>query len=200
MNSKVNRPRIANLETKTRETVIQVRVNIDGTGANKISTGTKFLDHMIAGFSTHSLIDIDLNARGDLKHHIIEDSAIALGKCISKALGERKGIVRFGSAFVPMDESLAFASMDLVNRTYFVSQDMGIRRNAIEDLPKEDLEHFFRSLCDSIGCTMHLKVEYGSNDHHKVEACFKALALSLRRATERDPRRESAVPSSKGSM
>lgn len=200
MKSKENRSRIAALETKTKETSIRVRVNLDGTGVSKVSTGTKFLDHMIAGFSTHSLIDIELNAKGDLKHHIIEDSAIALGKCVSKALGDRSGIVRFGSAFVPMDESLAFASIDLVKRTYFVSQEMGIKRNAIEDLPKEDLEHFFRSLCDSIGCTMHLKVEYGTNDHHKVEAVFKALALSLRRSAERDPRRELSVPSSKGSM
>lgn len=200
MKLKENRSRIATLETKTKETSIRVRVNLDGTGTSKVSTGTKFLDHMIAGFSTHSLIDVELNAKGDLKHHIIEDSAIALGKCISKALGERSGIVRFGSAFVPMDESLAFASVDLVKRTYFVSQEMGLRRNAIEDLPKEDLDHFFRSLCDSMGCTMHLKVEYGTNDHHKVEAVFKALALSLRRAAERDPRRELSVPSSKGSM
>ena len=99
-----------------------------------------------------------------------------------------------------MADSLALPSIDLVKRTYFVSQEMGIKRNAIEDLPKEELEHFFRSLCDSIGCTMQLKVEYGTNDHHKVEAVFKALALSLRRAAERDSRRELSVPSSKGSM
>lgn len=195
-----SKSRIATVETKTRETEIRVKVNLDGTGDNKISTGTKFLDHMIAGLSTHSLIDIELKAKGDLKHHIIEDSAIALGKCMSKALGERKGIVRFGSAFVPMDESLSFASIDLVKRTFFVSHDFGLRRNTIEDLPKEDFEHFLRSLCDSLGCTMHLKVEYGTNDHHKVESCFKALALALRRAVEKDPRREFAIPSSKGSM
>ena len=155
---------------------------------------------MIASFSTHSLIDIEIKSKGDLRHHIVEDCAIALGKCLSKALGNRKGIVRFGSAFVPMDEALGFASIDLVKRTYFVMSDLGLRRNSIEDLPREDLEHFFRSLCDSLDCTMHLKLEYGSNDHHKIEACFKALALSLRRAIEKDPRRISAIPSSKGSM
>ena len=126
MKSKGNKSRIASLETRTKETSIRVRVNLDGTGTSKVSTGTKFLDHMIAGFSTHSLIDVELVAKGDLKHHIIEDSAIALGKCVSKALGDRSGIVRFGSEFVPMDESLAFASIDLVKRTYYVSQDMGI--------------------------------------------------------------------------
>lgn len=193
------RDRTAEIETKTKETTITVRVNLDGTGKSNASTGTKFLDHMIASLSTHSLIDISLKARGDLQHHIVEDCSIALGKCISKALGDRSGIVRFGSAFVPMDEALGFASIDLVKRSYFVMSDLDLRRNMIEDLPREDLEHFFRSLCDSIACTMHIRLEYGSNDHHKVEACFKALALSLRRAMDRDPRRYS-IPSSKGSI
>ena len=192
--------RKAEVSTETKETKIRVSVNLDGTGKSSVSTGTKFLDHMIAGFATHSLIDIDMKATGDLKHHIIEDSGLALGKCLSKALEERKGIVRFGSAFVPMDESLAFAAVDLVKRNYFVSSDLGIRRNVVEDLPREDLEHFFRSLCDSLGCTMHIRLEYGSNDHHKIEACFKALALALRRAIEIDPKRQSMLPSSKGSM
>lgn len=193
------RNRTAEIETKTKETTITVRVNLDGTGKSSASTGTKFLDHMIASLSTHSLIDISLKARGDLQHHIVEDCAIALGKCISKALGDRSGIVRFGSAFVPMDEALGFASIDLVKRSCFVMSDLDLRRNMIEDLPREDLEHFFRSLCDSIACTMHIRLEYGSNEHHKIEACFKALALSLRRAVDRDPRR-SLIPSSKGSI
>lgn len=193
------RKRTAEIETKTKETKISVRVNLDGVGRNSTSTGTKFLDHMIASFSTHSLIDIDLKAIGDLQHHIVEDCAIALGKCLSKALGDRSGIIRFGSAFVPMDEALGFASIDLAKRSYFVLSGFELRRNSIEDLPREDLDHFFRSLADSMQCTLHMKLEYGSNDHHKVEACFKALALSLRRAIERDPRRRS-VPSSKGSI
>ena len=138
------RNRTAEIETKTKETTIRVRVNLDGTGKSRASTGTKFLDHMIASFSTHSLIDVDIKAKGDLRHHIVEDCAIALGKCLSKALGDRAGIVRFGSAFVPMDEALGFASIDLVKRTYFVMSDLGLRRNTIEDLPREDLEHFFR--------------------------------------------------------
>lgn len=194
------RKRTAEIETKTKETTITVKVNLDGSGRSRISTGTKFLDHMITSFSTHSLIDIQLNAVGDLRHHIVEDCALALGKCLSKALGERNGIARFGSAFVPMDEALGFASVDLVRRSYFVLSGLELRRNVIEDLPREDLEHFFRSLSNALVCTMHVKSEYGSNDHHKIEACFKALALSLRKAIERDPRRERSVPSSKGSM
>jgi imidazoleglycerol-phosphate dehydratase len=195
----MTKERTAEIEAKTKETVISAYVNLDGTGESTLSTGTKFLDHMMTSLSTHSLIDITLKAKGDLQHHIVEDCAIALGKCLSKALGDRSGIVRFGSSFVPMDEALGFATVDLVKRSYFVMSDLGLKRNAIEDMPREDLEHFFRSLCDSLVCTMHIKLEYGSNDHHKIEACFKALALSLRRAIERDPRR-SSVPSSKGSI
>ncbi len=187
--------------TKTRETTIQINVNLDGTGKSSVSTGTKFLDHMIAGFSTHSLIDIKIVAKGDLKHHVIEDTSLALGKTLSKALGDRNGIARFGSAFAPMDESLAFASVDLVKRTYFVQTNMDFNRNYIEDIAREDLAHFFRSLCDSLQCTMHIKIEYGSNDHHKAEACFKALALALRQAISIDPRRGlQSIPSSKGKM
>ena len=193
------RNRTAEIETKTKETTIRVKVNLDGSGKSSVSTGTKFLDHMITSFSTHSLADVELRAIGDLRHHIVEDCALALGKCLSKALADRSGIARFGCAFVPMVEALGFASIDLVKRNYFVMSDLGLRRTVIEDLPREDLEHFFRSLCDSLDCTMHLRLEYGSNDHHKIEACFKALALSFRRAIERDPRRPS-VPSSKGSM
>lgn len=191
--------RTAELVTQTKETTIKVRVNLDGSGKASVKTGTKFLDHMLTSLSTHSMIDVTLRAKGDLRHHIVEDCALALGKCLSKALGDRSGIVRFGSAFVPMDESLGFAAVDLVKRTYFVMPDFGLKRNIIEDLPREDLEHFFRSLCDALSCTMHIKIEYGSNDHHKIEACFKALALSLRNAIKKDSRRDTA-PSSKGSM
>ncbi|MHB8566532.1 MAG: imidazoleglycerol-phosphate dehydratase [Nitrososphaerales archaeon] len=197
-----NNQRTSVVETSTKETKIRIRVNLDGSGKSSVSTGTRFLDHMITGLSTHSLIDIEINARGDLRHHIIEDTAIALGKCLSKALGDRMGIARFGFVYVPMDEALAFASIDLVRRTFFVSSGLTetIKRNSIEDLPKEDLEHFFRSLCDSLQCTLHMRLEYGSNDHHKVEASFKALALALRQAVSLDTRRKDRVPSSKGKM
>lgn len=193
--------RVAEIKTKTKETTVRVNVNLDGTGKSSVLTGVKFLDHMITSFSAHSLIDIQIHAKGDLKHHIIEDTALALGKALSKALGSRNGITRFGSAFAPMDESLAFASVDLVKRTYFVQNGVEFRRNYVEDIAREDLAHFFRSLCDSLQCTIHIKIEYGSNDHHKAEACFKALALSIRQAVSIDPRRGLAsVPSSKGKM
>jgi len=192
--------RAASIETKTNETVIRVSVNLDGTGKHEVSTGTKFLDHMISSFSTHSLIDVEVRASGDLTHHIVEDTAIALGKCISDALGDRSGIRRFGTAFVPMDESLAFASIDLVKRRYFVASNIEIKRDFVEDLPREDALHFFSSFCDSLLCTMHVKIEHGSNDHHKIEACFKAVAIAMRAAVEKDPRRVESVPSSKGAM
>ncbi len=187
------------LNRKTKETDITVKVNLDGTGSSSASTGTKFLDHMIQLLSTHSLIDIQIRAKGDLKHHTVEDVALALGAALSDALGERNGIRRYGSAFVPMDEALAFVSIDLVKRPYFVPTNLEFRRNYIEDLAREDLLHFFRSLCTSINCTMHIRLIYGSNDHHKAEACFKALALALRAAVAVDERR-STTPSSKGSM
>src|SRR5271157_3678086 len=123
---KTSKSRTAQIETRTNETRIRVRVNLDGDGVSRISTGTKFLDHMIAGFSTHSLIDIDITAEGDLRHHIIEDAALALGKCLSKALGDRRGIVRFGFAYAPMDESLAFAAIDLIKRRYFVCNGLDL--------------------------------------------------------------------------
>ena len=175
-------------------------VNLDGTGVHQVSTGTKFLDHMVSSFSTHSLIDLEVKASGDLTHHVVEDTALAIGKCISDALGDRAGIRRFGTAYVPMDEALAFASIDLVKRRYFVASNFEIKRDFVEDLAREDAQHFFSSLCDSLQCTMHLRIEYGTNDHHKIEACFKAIAIALRTAVERDPRRLRSIPSSKGSM
>jgi imidazoleglycerol-phosphate dehydratase len=192
--------RIATLKTKTKETEIRVRVNLDGSGACSASTGTRFLDHMMAAFSTHSLIDLHVTARGDLAHHVIEDTALALGKAISKALSTRRGITRFGNACVPMDESLACVSVDLVRRTWFVQKGVEFKRNYIEDIAREDLVHFFRSFCTSLDCTMHINVVYGANDHHKAEACFKALALSLRQAISRDSAPRRVIPSSKGSM
>jgi len=194
-----SRLRKSKIQTKTKETQIAVSVNIDGSGRCSASTSVKFLDHMLTSFATHSLFDLEVKATGDLAHHIVEDTALAMGKCILEALGDRNKIRRFASAYVPMDEALAFASVDLVKRRYFVLSNFDLRRNAVEDLAKEDASHFFQSLCDSLQCTMHLRIDYGSNDHHKIEALFKALALALRSASEIDPRRQ-AVASSKGSM
>jgi imidazoleglycerol phosphate dehydratase HisB len=184
---------------KTKETEISVLVNLDGRGVSEISTGVKFLDHMLTSFATHSLVDLKIDANGDLKHHVVEDVALAFGKATSQALGDRKGICRFGSCFVPMDESLAFAAIDLAKRNYVVMNNFDFKNQSIEDLLNEDFYHFFRSFSDSFQCALHLKVEYGSNDHHKAEALFKAFALSFRQAITRDARR-TGVPSSKGKI
>jgi len=143
-------------------------------------------------------MNIQVEASGDLVHHVVEDVAIALGEAISEALGTRNGIIRFGYALVPMDEALALASVDLVRRSHS-SVDLKITRPLVENLPSEDLTHFLTSLAASLEATLHVKVQYGENDHHKVEAAFKALALSLRQACAVDTRR-SGAPSSKGAL
>jgi imidazoleglycerol-phosphate dehydratase len=181
---------------KTKETEVRVKVNLDGTGKVEVKTGVPFLDHMVTSLATHSMIDITAKVTGDLRHHSVEDLAIGLGEALSKALGTREGIARFGYAAAPMDCSLAFAAIDLVKRPYF-KIDLKLRGKKIEDMPTEDINHFFESLATSLCANVHVYVQYGSNDHHKAEAAVKALALSLRQAVAIDPRRK-GVPSSKG--
>jgi imidazoleglycerol-phosphate dehydratase len=181
---------------KTKETEVQVKVNLDGEGKASVKTGVPFLDHMITSLSTHSLIDITASVKGDLVHHSVEDLALGLGEAINKALGTREGIIRFGNAAAPMDCSLAFAAIDLVKRPYF-KIDLKLKGKKVENMPTEDINHFFESFATSLQSNVHLFVEYGSNDHHKAEAAIKALALSLRQAIALDPRRK-GVPSSKG--
>jgi imidazoleglycerol-phosphate dehydratase len=181
---------------KTKETEVQVKVNLDGEGKANIATGVPFLDHMLTSLATHSLIDITTSVKGDLVHHCVEDLAISLGEALNKALGTREGIARFGNAAAPMDCSLAFAAVDLVKRPYF-KIDLKLRGKKVEDMPTEDIVHFFESFATSLGSNLHVFVEYGNNDHHKAEAAVKALALSLRQATAIDPRRK-GIPSSKG--
>jgi imidazoleglycerol-phosphate dehydratase len=183
---------------ETRETQITVKVNLDGTGDTKIDTGIRYFDHLIRSLATHSMIDMTIDAQGDLKHHIIEDIAICLGGALRKALGDGVGIRRFGYAMVPMDGSLAVAVVDLVQRTYS-KLDLKISGERIEDTLTEDIQHFFETLTSSLQCNLHLWVEYGVNDHHKAEAAVKALALSLKQAVSYDPRRRE-VPSAKGTM
>ena len=180
---------------KTKETEVQVKVNLDGEGKASVATSVPFLDHMITSLATHSLIDITASVKGDLVHHCVEDVAIGLGEALNKALGTREGVTRFGSAAAPMDCSLAFAAVDLVKRPYF-KIDLKLGKK-VENMPAEDISHFFESLATSLGSNVHVYVEYGSNDHHKAEAAVKALALSLRQAVALDPRRR-GVPSSKG--
>jgi imidazoleglycerol-phosphate dehydratase len=183
---------------KTRETEVRVKVNLDAEGKANVKTGVAFLDHMVTSLATHSLIDITATVKGDLRHHSVEDLAICLGEALSKALGNREGITRFGNAAVPMDCSLAFAAVDLVKRPYF-KIDLKLRGKKIEDMPTEDINHFFETLATSLQANVHVYVQYGSNDHHKAEAAIKALALSLRQAIALDPRRK-GVPSSKGAI
>ncbi len=181
---------------KTKETEVRVKVNLDGEGKAQVASGVPFLDHILTSLATHSLIDIEASVKGDLAHHCIEDLALGLGESLSKALGTREGITRFGNAAAPMDCSLAFAAVDLVKRPYF-KLDLKLRGKKVEGMPTEDIMHFFESLTQTLQANIHIIVEYGSNDHHKAEAATKALALSLRQAVTVDPRRK-GVPSSKG--
>jgi imidazoleglycerol-phosphate dehydratase len=181
---------------KTRETEVHVKVNLNAEGKADVDTGVSFLDHLITSLSTHSLIDITAKVKGDLRHHAVEDLAICLGEALSKALGNREGINRFGYAAVPMDCSLAFSAVDLVKRPYS-RIDLKLRGKKVEDMPSEDIHHFFETLATSLSANIHVWVEYGNNDHHKAEAAVKALALSLKQAVALDPRRKGA-PSSKG--
>ena len=191
-------PRTATLERKTNETEITVSVNIDGTGQTDIRTGIGFLDHMLTALGRHSRMDIVLVCRGDLvvdDHHTAEDCALALGAAIDKALGERRGFARFGSAYAPLDESLARAVVDISGRPCAVVE-LGLTRESIGTLACENVTHFFVSLATTLRAAIHVDVLRGGNDHHRAEAAFKALALALRDALARAE--NTTVPSTKG--
>jgi len=188
--------RTAEVNRKTLETEVYVKVNLDSVGKADVHTGIAFLDHLIATLAFHSLVDVELSVKGDLKHHIAEDVAICLGQAIRKALRGGDGITRFGFAAVPMDCSLAFSAVDLAKRPY-AKIDLKLRGKKIEDMPSEDIHHFLETLAMSMQANIHIWTLYGANDHHKAEAAIKALALSLRQAITIDPRRKSA-PSVKG--
>jgi imidazoleglycerol-phosphate dehydratase len=189
--------RRAELKRKTKEVDITVSVSLNGNGEFVGKTGSAFIDHMLRTLSKHSRIDIDVRANGDLKHHIIEDVAIVLGKAIDKALDDKAGINRFGFAYVPMDDSLARAVIDLGGRGYS-KIELGLKGTAIEDTQVEDVLHFLESFSQSLQSNIHIRVLYGSNDHHRVEAAVKALALSLRSATANTGMKD--VPSAKGEI
>ncbi len=193
-------PRKASIKRNTKETSVSVSVNLDGSGKTSIKTGIKFLDHLIVSFGTHGMMDLKVDAKSNdgIEHHLIEDTAITIGQTIDKALSSRSGITRFSYASVPMDESLAEASIDLVKRPFW-KLILLIKRNKIEDVTKEDLEHFFQSLLQNLNSCIHLTVKYGDNDHHKVEAAIKSLAVALRYASSLD-KKQKGIPSTKGSM
>jgi imidazoleglycerol-phosphate dehydratase len=190
------------ISRKTNETSIDVEVNLDGTGVYEVSTGIGFLDHMLEQLSRHSLIDLKVKAIGDLhidQHHTTEDTGIAIGEAVLQALSDKRGITRYGSAYAPMDETLTRCALDISGRPYFVwKADFSMPR--LGEWDTELIEHWFHSFATSAGITLHIENLYGSNNHHIVESCYKALARALRVAVEIDPRKADAIPSTKGTL
>ena len=192
--------RTATVERATSETQIKLSVDLDGSGRSNVDTGVGFLDHMLTAFAHHGLFDLDVITKGDLEiddHHSAEDTALALGEAISKALGDRSGITRFGDAVVPMDEARATVAIDISGRPYAVL-DLQLRTDRIGTLTTQNIPHLLEAFARTAGVTLHIS-SIGSNDHHVAEAAFKALGRALRMAVELDPRR-SGVPSTKGTL
>jgi imidazoleglycerol-phosphate dehydratase len=194
--------RIAEISRQTEETQIQIKLDLDGTGNHEISTGVGFLDHMLAHLAVHGLFDLSLQAQGDLEidtHHTVEDVALALGQAFDQSLGERKGIVRMGDSFAPMDETLVHVAIDLSGRPYAVIQGEWYTPY-IGNIPTTLFPHFFESFAMTARCNLHARILYGRDDHHQAEALFKAWARALDVATQLDPRRAGSIPSTKGSL
>jgi len=194
--------RSGRIERKTSETDILVEVGLDGSGAYDISTGIGFLDHMVEQFARHSLIDVTLKVRGDLhvdQHHTTEDSAIALGQAIGQALGDKAGIGRYGHAYSPMDETLARVALDISGRPYLVWKAR-FTQEKLGELDTELIEHWFHSVAQAAGITLHIQILYGTNNHHICEAIYKGFARAMRQAVELDARKGQAVPSTKGML
>ncbi len=194
--------RTARIERKTNETSVLVELNLDGSGQHTVATGIGFLDHMLAHLAVHGLFDLTVRASGDLDvdaHHTTEDVALTLGKAFDEALGDRSGLVRTGSAWVPMDEALAFVVVDFSGRPYAVIEAEWATAT-IGELPTSLIAHALESFAIAARCTLHARVLYGRDDHHKAEALFKALARALDLATTIDPRRAGAIPSTKGTL
>jgi imidazoleglycerol-phosphate dehydratase/histidinol-phosphatase len=192
--------RTASIKRETKETKIKVDLNLDGTGKSNIDTGLKFFDHMLEQIARHGLVDLDIYCKGDLEideHHTIEDVAITLGDAITQALGDKKGIERYGFVLA-MDEAQATIAIDLSGRPYLVF-DAPLKREYVGDFPTEMLEHFFYSLAMNLRATLHVSCT-GENDHHKIEACFKGFARTLKMAIEQNGRIKNQIPSSKGSL
>jgi imidazoleglycerol-phosphate dehydratase len=192
--------RTATVERKTKETEISVTVDLDGTGIYDVSTGIGFLDHMLEQLSRHSLMDLTVKAKGDIHidfHHTTEDTGIAIGEAVSQALGERKGITRYASALIPMDETLSRVAMDVSNRPYLI-WCVEFSKPKLGDMDTELFKEWFQAFAQGAGITLHVDNLYGENNHHIVESCYKGLARALRDAIEIDPRKADEVPSTKG--
>lgn len=193
--------RTASIKRKTNETDIAIRVNLDGTGKYQIATGIGFLDHMLKLFSKHSLINLVIKAMGDLsvdEHHTVEDVGICLGQAINKAMGNKRGIGRYGF-WIPMDEALAQVALDLGGRPYLV-WNVKFKREKIGEMPAELFQDFFQALAVNLNANIHVNLPYGRNEHHLIEAIFKAFARSLRLATTIDKRQQNILPTTKGKL
>ena len=194
--------RTGRIERNTAETKILVEVNLDGTGTYDVSTGIGFLDHMVEQVAKHSLIDITMKVDGDLhvdQHHTTEDSALALGQALAQALGDKGGIARYGSAYSPMDETLARVALDISGRPWLVWK-AGFTQTKLGEWDTELIEHWFHSVAQTAGITLHCELIYGSNNHHICEAMYKGFARAMRQAVEIDPRKGGAIPSTKGQL
>ncbi|MEO5323141.1 imidazoleglycerol-phosphate dehydratase HisB [Mesorhizobium sp. CC13] len=195
-------PRSAEVSRKTKETEISVSVHVDGTGRSEMATGVGFFDHMLDQLSRHSLIDMKVSAKGDLHiddHHTVEDCGIAIGQALSKALGDRRGIMRYASIDLAMDETLTRAAIDVSGRPFLV-WNVDFSAPKIGSFDTELVREFFQAFAQNAGITLHVTNHYGANNHHVAETCFKAVARVLRTALESDPRQPDAVPSTKGSL
>ena len=193
-------PRRAEITRRTAETDIHARLSLDGTGKAAIATGIGFLDHMLHALTRHALLDLELNAKGDLHidfHHTAEDCGIVLGQGLKAALGEKRGIVRFGHCIMPMDEALAECAIDISGRP-FLAWSVAFPRDKVGEMDTELFEEFFRALVMNAGLTCHITLKAGTNAHHIAEGCFKGFARALRMAIEMDPRMSGAIPSTKG--
>jgi imidazoleglycerol-phosphate dehydratase len=192
--------RKARVERSTKETRIAASVNLDGTGRYAVKTGIGFLDHMLEQLSRHSLIDLEVEAKGDLHidfHHTTEDTGIVIGQAVAKALGERLGIRRYGDALIPMDETLTRVALDVSNRPYLIWK-VKFTKPKLGEMDTELFKEWFQAFAQAAGVTLHVENLYGENNHHIVESCYKGLARALRQAIEADPRQAGAVPSTKG--
>ncbi|MDP6895617.1 MAG: imidazoleglycerol-phosphate dehydratase HisB [Rhodospirillales bacterium] len=194
--------RTATVARKTNETEIAVTVDLDGTGAYEVATGIGFLDHMLEQLSRHSLMDLTVNAKGDLHidfHHTTEDTGIAIGEAVSQALGDRRGITRYAEATIPMDETLTRVTMDISNRPYLIWR-VDFSKSKLGDMDTELFKEWFQAFAQAAGITLHIENLYGENNHHIIESCYKALARALRNAITIDPRKAEDVPSTKGTL
>ena len=189
--------RRVSLSRNTAETEVTIELNLDGTGRADIKTNIKFLTHMLELLAKHSQIDLKIECAGDLQHHIVEDVAIVLGQALQQALGEKRGIARYGFAYIPMDEALARCALDLGGRAYLVN-NMNLEDSQVEDIPASLLNHFLDTFVKNANINLHLETLYGQDDHHKVESNFKALARALKQAISLDSKVGDLIPSSKG--